>query len=129
MTTIIDTKDIKPFDLIRPVVEPFRHGGHDAKLVVQKVELLHRPSPKPKPYDGLLTGKKVKATPWKTGTKLMIVLDLVDQGYSKVGWIYTLQADGSWRRKGDGRFYFDSVQDDELFILLERPEEPADSQE
>lgn len=135
MTTIIDVKDVRPFDLVRPLAEPSRvtfdsDGRAHMTGRVERVELLHRPTPKPKPYAGLLTGAEVKATPWKRGTKLMLVRDGVLKSFSLLrGVTFTLEPEGWWLGEGKTKpppIDFDGIFDADLFALIWRPAEAAD---
>lgn len=129
MTTIIDVKDVRPFDLVRPInTEPSRAVFAEDGTVtlsgrVEQLELLHRPTPKPKPYAGLLTGAEVRATPWKRGTKLMMVRDCVVPSSSVLqGTIFTLQPEGWFQPPLE----FDGICDADLYVLIWRPAEAAD---
>lgn len=126
--TVITPEDIRPHDLLRFTVVGRALDLTDQGAVREQttIELLHRPKPKPKPYGGILTGKQVKATPWKRGTRFLAVRSGefppgASLALDKNAW-FSYQITPTHTKAAS----ISSLSDDDLFVLIYRPEEESD---
>lgn len=135
MTVELSPEEVLPHDLVRVVTETRIPSGwpYETANVIPKVQLLHRPKPKP-PVGTILTGKQVKSRQWKRGTKFCLTRNsTLAKNSCRASQLYSitqLETDGTFSVLEDGRRYPNSIiGDDAEFILVYRPEEESDHRE